>query len=362
MAAAAPNGPELSRTRQILGVIETLAQLEDAESFGLSVLKAIAPVLPFDIGSFNEVDPKTERAVFCALPQDVGVMGEQVEEFPRLVQQNPILQYQHQTGDGSARRLSDFVDATGLHELELYRRIYQPLGIEYQVAVGLVVKSPLVVALALNRRFSDFLDSELALLDALRPHLSQSYRNLQTIQALRGIDGALAELGGGVVVLDDAGLNTRWSPWAQDVLQHHFGFGADGRLPEPVARWIEEERRHLFADGQPRIHRPLVSVLGDRQLVLRFIPGAGLRPDVVTLDERRPERVVAELARLSLTDREAEIMQQLLRGESVRGTATNVGVAPATLNKHLEHIYRKLGVTSRSAAVAAATDALFGIR
>lgn len=345
-----------------MGVIEFLAQLEDSESFGMSVLKILASVVPFDIGSFNEVDPRTERAIFWTFPEDSDVVDADVENFPRLVQQNPILQYQHRTGEGSARRLSDFIDADQLHDLELYRRIYQPLGIEHQVAVGLSVKSPLVVAFALNRRETEFQDEELALLDSLRPHLSQSYRNVQTIHTLKGIDGALAEMGGGVVVLDGAGLHARSSPWTLDVLRNHFGPAADGRMPEPVARWVAEEREQLFGNGQPRIHRPLVSILGHSQLVLRFIPGAGLRPDVVTLDERRPERVVGELTRLSLTEREAEIMQQLLQGQSVRGAAVNVGVAPATLNKHLEHIYRKLGVNSRSAAVAAATDALLGIR
>lgn len=362
MAAGAGRKPATSETHDILRVVDALADMEDHGSYGLFVLKVLASVLYFDVGSFNEVDPNNDRAVFCSYPENVDIPRRDVEMFPLLVQQNPILQYQHRTGDGSARRLSDFISLDELHELELYRRIYQPLRIDYQVAIGLVVKAPVVVAFALNRCDVDFAESELALLNALRPHLSHAYRNVRTIEALRGVDSALAELGEGVVVLEEGGLVARASPWAEDVMRQHFGPLSGSGLPQGVERWVAEERGVPLGDGRPRIHRPLVSVVGDDQLVLRFLPGSGIRPDVVAIDEHRAERILAELRRLGLTHREAGIMQQFMQGESAARAARNVGIAPATLNKHLEHVYRKLGVTNRSAAVAAATDALFGLR
>lgn len=56
----------------------------------------------------------------------------------------------------------------------------------------------------------------------------------------------------------------------------------------------------------------------------------------------------------SLTTREAEVMAWVARGKTNRDVAEILGMSPRTVNKHLEHIYEKLGVETRTAAVAAA--------
>jgi DNA-binding CsgD family transcriptional regulator len=53
-----------------------------------------------------------------------------------------------------------------------------------------------------------------------------------------------------------------------------------------------------------------------------------------------------------LTGREAEILQLVAAGRTNTAIARSLEVSPRTIAKHLEHIYRKLGVTSRAAAVS----------
>jgi DNA-binding CsgD family transcriptional regulator len=53
----------------------------------------------------------------------------------------------------------------------------------------------------------------------------------------------------------------------------------------------------------------------------------------------------------SLTDREVEILQLVTLGRTNVAIAHSLEVSPRTIAKHLEHIYRKLDVTSRAAAV-----------
>jgi DNA-binding CsgD family transcriptional regulator len=53
----------------------------------------------------------------------------------------------------------------------------------------------------------------------------------------------------------------------------------------------------------------------------------------------------------SLTDRELQVLQLAARGRTNLAIARAVDVSPRTVAKHLEHAYRKLGVTSRAAAV-----------
>jgi DNA-binding CsgD family transcriptional regulator len=55
-----------------------------------------------------------------------------------------------------------------------------------------------------------------------------------------------------------------------------------------------------------------------------------------------------------LTDREFQVLELAAQGRTNRAIARATGVSPRTIAKHLEHIYRKLGVTGRAAAVYAA--------
>ncbi|MDQ5898315.1 MAG: hypothetical protein QG612_2401, partial [Pseudomonadota bacterium] len=55
-----------------------------------------------------------------------------------------------------------------------------------------------------------------------------------------------------------------------------------------------------------------------------------------------------------LTPREAEVLYWIARGKTNRDIGEILGSSPATVKKHLEHVYEKLGVETRSAAAALA--------
>jgi DNA-binding CsgD family transcriptional regulator len=65
---------------------------------------------------------------------------------------------------------------------------------------------------------------------------------------------------------------------------------------------------------------------------------------------RRPERPAG------LTTREAEILALLARGMSNKQIAQRLHITPKTVGKHVEHIYLKIGVSSRAAASLFATE------
>ncbi len=62
--------------------------------------------------------------------------------------------------------------------------------------------------------------------------------------------------------------------------------------------------------------------------------------------------------RLGLTSREAEVLYWLSCGKSNRDIAEILGISLRTADKHLEHVYAKLGVESRSGAAAASVRIL----
>ena len=56
-----------------------------------------------------------------------------------------------------------------------------------------------------------------------------------------------------------------------------------------------------------------------------------------------------------LTDRETTILRLVATGRTNSAIAHHLQLSPRTVAKHLEHVYRKLGVSSRAAAVARLT-------
>ena len=79
---------------------------------------------------------------------------------------------------------------------------------------------------------------------------------------------------------------------------------------------------------------------------------AVLAPSVAT-------RLVSQLrapAQDALSDRELEVLTLIAQGETNRGAAARLFISEATVKTHLLHIYEKLGVNDRAAAVAAAYE------
>jgi DNA-binding CsgD family transcriptional regulator len=96
-------------------------------------------------------------------------------------------------------------------------------------------------------------------------------------------------------------------------------------LPPALADWLES--------GAP----VFIHALGDRRLTVRR------SGDSLLLEEKR--------GLLDLTPRESQILAWVARGKTNREVAELLWIAPTTVRKHLENVYAKLGVTTRTAAV-----------
>ncbi|MFL6646278.1 MAG: helix-turn-helix transcriptional regulator, partial [Paraburkholderia fungorum] len=87
--------------------------------------------------------------------------------------------------------------------------------------------------------------------------------------------------------------------------------------------------------------------------------GRATRGDwVILLEEfNDAEHTSALAAQFNLTAREAEVLLWLSRGKTNRDIGDILGMAPRTVNKHLEHVFGKLHVETRAAAAAIAAKA-----
>jgi HD-GYP domain-containing protein (c-di-GMP phosphodiesterase class II)/DNA-binding CsgD family transcriptional regulator len=110
---------------------------------------------------------------------------------------------------------------------------------------------------------------------------------------------------------------------------------------------------------QPRPHRP-ARTLDEAARELRSDVSAG------KLDARAVEAVLAAAgapprrgARSwpgGLTDREVEVLRLMAQGRSNREMSSALGITPKTVGHHVQHIYDKLGFSSRAAAAVFALE------
>jgi DNA-binding response OmpR family regulator len=87
------------------------------------------------------------------------------------------------------------------------------------------------------------------------------------------------------------------------------------------------------------------------------------RPDetLIRMTEICEEAAVALLQKQNgLTPREAEVLLWVSYGKSNRTISEILGISPRTVNKHLEQVFKKLGVETRAAAAALAVRAVSG--
>jgi len=83
--------------------------------------------------------------------------------------------------------------------------------------------------------------------------------------------------------------------------------------------------------------------------------GAAALGETMLLFAIQRDGPAARLADAALTPRETEVLSWLAKGKTNRDIGEILGTSPRTVNKHLEHIFEKLGVETRAAAAALAS-------
>lgn len=160
-----------NRVLSLLGEVMGLLELDEL-SHGL--LRGLREAVPSEFCAIHELPADLPHTISLT---DPSAPPEVHREFARYAPQNPIANYFLRTRDGRATRFSDLITRRELHQLELYREVYEPLGVEYQIAFTLPSGAERILGVALSRRERDFTASERDLLNLARPYLIQCYRN-----------------------------------------------------------------------------------------------------------------------------------------------------------------------------------------
>ncbi|MBD1822978.1 helix-turn-helix transcriptional regulator [Cyanobacteria bacterium FACHB-DQ100] len=220
------------------------------------------------------------------------------------------------------------------------------------------------IVIALHRSKRDFTERDHLVLNLMRPHLIQAYRNARALaqsqQELAQLNQVL-EQSGTIILTNDLQVE-RMTHRAWELLRHYFQVSSCStpHLPENLLRWVQHQRcQQTELDKIPSPCLPLRLDRAEKRLVVRLIPDPLNERYLLLLQEERLQPFSAGLLELlGLTKREAEVLFWVAKDQSNREIARLLGCSEKTVQKHLEHIYQKLGVQTRAGAIVAALSQL----
>lgn len=321
--------------RRLLDLAYAVGRADNVDELRRVVAAGVGAVIGCDLASYTEVWSTSEQVVaLLDQPVDLDRQGG-VQRLGELAHQHPLI-----TRDrGDAESISDYLSERAFKRLELHRDVYDPLGAADQMAITVKRTAEVTIGVALNRSRVGFSASERAALNALAPVIR---RGLQRAEARERGRELLAELelesgaaGAGVVALNPGGVIEFASDRAWGWLRAYFPGAELATLPPGPAQWL--------AGPAPES----LMIQGARgTLELRTLPANPGEPRLLELRERR----LSPVGRL--TAREREVLDRVAQGASNQDIAMELRVSRRTIEHHLQAVYRKLGVSRRTAAVA----------
>ena len=359
-------------TQSLLQAIQELYSLRSLDSFGVAVVTTINRLVPSEVPVFHLNNLRLHQFSSTFLPSYPGFTPEMDEVSRCYWGEHPIIQNMPRTLDG-AYKISDFTTSAEFHQLEgLYQQFLRLIGCEDQMTLFLPGHKPesrnefspgnhLLMGVSLNRSQRNFTERDRLILNLLRPHLFQAYCNVQHYQQLKQDQNELQQSFNhlSLVILNTEGKIQRATPQATAWLEIYFPKPTcSSQLPDHLWAWVKHQINGFAGEPDFVKARPPLRIHQDgKQLVIRLVAEQAAAQYLLLMEEQTLS-LLKSLALLELSQRETEVLFWVMRGKDNKAIATQLSISKSTVRKHLESIYLKLGVQSRTEAIAQTLERL----
>ena len=352
---SAPRHGDLVRAFRLLGTLGEGAQSAQQQLLGL--LAVVARIVPSDFTTLSVCDLDAGRRFASAVPVEPPG-GVDLSSFDRFLATHPLVRYHLQHLHARARRLSDCIGDAEFRRSDLYEAYYRPLGLDRVLLLPIAREPGRLSSIVLNRAGGDFTDHERALLDAIRVPVSALYRQAVASACAACAAGTLHCVASGdrvaAVTLDrNFGIvdaSGRALAWLAEIARRAPPQAPGAALPAPIVSWLRAQIGETAAAQAGTRTASFVDEGTGARLVLHCVPRT-CPSGCTLLIERAESTVHATAPAPRLTPRQVEILGWIAAGKTDDCIAELLGVSRRTVGKHLQNMYRRLGVENRTGAV-----------
>jgi DNA-binding CsgD family transcriptional regulator len=323
--------------RTLLECIKECYPICDLESFAQRVVSRRSKIVSTEIViSYRGVNPRRGRNAHAAY-------------LPRAYRHYENITFHQRVHERKTR------DSGQGRRVRLHNAFHRGTDVKCQIAPRLINHG------GLNHTSKDFGPRKKLFIKLLSPHRNQAYRNAQTFthmqQKLTLVDQALDRLHLGIIVLTADRKVRLATASAVKQVTNYLGHQClrGNRLPEPLRTWIKQQEVVVKEKGDVVLQRnPLVLAREGKRLVIRFV--SDLDQSLLLLEEHPTTMQLQSLVPFGLSPREAQVLDWVAQGKTNKEIGVILDLSPRTVQKHLEHIYRKIYVETRTAAAAKAYE------
>jgi DNA-binding NarL/FixJ family response regulator len=321
----------------LLSFVSELKELDDPLAFPPRVLAGLRRLIPASEVGYSELNPADRTSILQVWHADgceevgAGVEDDEaLELWWRLRPTHPVCGYRGTSEDWTQPlKVSDFATLREFRRTAIYDAYYRG-ELDYWLDVGLPATATRTRVFIFTRRGGqDFTERDRLVLELLRPHLESRLEAAETAARAAASLACAEDSSTGeahsVVLCSSRGTIEFASPASRALLARFVGI-ENGSVPTA-----------LFDRAT------VVLAHGSERLTIRTAKSGELRVLLLDRDDTRLDL---------LTRREREIVDRVARGQANAQIAFELRIATPTVAKHLEHAYRKLGVSSRTAAAA----------
>lgn len=179
--------------------------------------------------------------------------------------------------------------------------------------------------------------------------LARISSHLRTSRLMHQTQGALDAFGqAAIAIMPDMGRIIWQTPLAKRLMQQYCQ-KEDDSVPAALMEWVQ----NILEQDPAAPQTPFTIFRESGRLMFTLVEVDHDNQWIILLNEHSDAaQIEALMHTFSLTRRESEVLYWTMQGKTNKDIGDILGSSPRTVNKHLEHVFTKLNVETRTAASA----------
>jgi DNA-binding CsgD family transcriptional regulator len=363
--------------KDILSIMRVASSYLDKDIFRQKLLDSFLRIFHMENSIFFLADENSKLTDF---------MGKNIEEkyfrdfLNHYHRDDPFKLIQGRFYGNKIIRLEDLVPYSSFLDTEYYNDFLRPQKIHYKTVAYLKSGAELlgIIGLFRPKRFGNFSEKDIKMMKILTPYLCQALKNIEVFRRIQ-LENCIFKMidqdsFSGLIILNDfmglVHMNKRAKDFCQMLAGSHNGHrepsNGEGSYPF-IPYLITEDCYHLREQMKNNsfdvIPLPICRILKLSEYRKYSLCSQILTKEmslenrffyVVKIDELT-HQVTLNIGGLEndfgLTKREIEILVNIFNGLKNAEIAEKLFISEITVKKHLQHIFEKIGVNSRTALI-----------